>query len=255
MNDFNLSRSDSIDLKNNKYYFPMYVIGTYKKKKLELVNLFSAYTLEQMWIDTASRYENETSVSDALAISGYPSENVHYIGKISYSQQCSMTVECALNNTLSALHRSYIDCYLIHSPRYSDYCKTWNEMRKLGDKDLIKIIGVSNFGIDDLKKLYKETGEMPTVNQIVRTPETKAACEDLINFCQSRNIIVQEAMPFGGINNSTNISIELRKKILSNNFYRGIVSVVGTSSSKHLLQNLSVLEVLYDNYKKNNRDN
>lgn len=255
MKDFNFSRADNMNLKNNKYFFPMYVIGTYQKKEFELVDLFSAYTFEQMWVDTAYRYENEASVADALAISGYPTENVHFIGKISYSQQCSKTVECALNHTLSALRRSYIDCYLIHSPRYSDYCKTWNEMRKLRDKGLIKIIGVSNFGIDDLKKIYEETGEMPTVNQIVRTQETKAADEDLINFCQSRNIVVQEAMPFGGIDNSTNSSVELRKKILSNNFCRNIVSVVGTSSSKHLLQNLSVLEALYDNYEKNNRNN
>ena len=54
---------------------------------------------------------------------------------------------------------------MIHSPRYRRYCETWVEMQKLRDEGLVNTIGVSNFEIDDLERIYQKTGEYPAINQ------------------------------------------------------------------------------------------
>ena len=229
----------SITIGNSIY--PLVSIGTFGRTYEELLELFSCYPYNALWIDTAYRYENESIVADALENSGFPLQKVIFTGKICYSQQIGdKSVEEELLGTLRRLKIPKIDIYLIHSPRYEHYCETWIEMKKLRDKGLINIIGVSNFDVDDLEKLYQETGEYPSINQIAYClkDDRDLQKEALISFCKSKNIVIQVARPFGGPELAKILTEEERKKILQKNCENQVVSVLGTSSAKHMMQNL-----------------
>lgn len=231
-----------ISIENSIY--PLISIGTSGRSYEELVELFSCYNYGNLWIDTAYRYGNERIVAEALQDSGFPTQKIKYTGKICYSQQIGKkTVKEELIGTLDRLKIHKIDLYLIHSPRYRDYCETWIEMQKLRDEHLINTIGVSNFEIDDLNRIYQETGEYPAINQIVYCPsdDVDLKKEKLISFCKSRNIVVQAAMPFGGSEMAKLLTEQERKSILQQNFKNQIVSVFGTKSAKHMMQNLSYI--------------
>lgn len=224
--------------------YPLVSIGTYGRNYEELIELFSCYNYGDLWIDTAYRYGNESIVADALRDSGFPTQRIIYTGKICYSQQAGKkTVKEELIGTLGRLKIFKIDLYLIHSPRYREYCETWIEMQKLRDEGFINTIGVSNFNIVDLDRIYRETGEYPAINQIVYCPNNIADLqkEELIQFCKSRNIVVQLAMPFGGSAMAKLLTEQDRKRILQQNCKNQIVSVFGTKSAKHMMQNMSYI--------------
>lgn len=232
----------SISIRDSKY--PIVSIGTYGRSYEELFELFSCYNYGDLWIDTAYRYGNESIVADALKDSGFPSQKVIYTGKICYSQQVGgKTVKEELIGTLGRLRISKIDLYLIHSPRHRGYCETWIEMQRLRCDGFINTIGVSNFDIDDLKKIYQETGEYPAINQIVYGPNDSVDLqkENLISFCKSKNIAVQAVMPFGGSEMAKLLTEQDRRRILQKNCKNQIVSVFGTKSVKHMIQNLSYI--------------
>ena len=117
-------------------------------------------------------------------------------------------------------------------------------MQKLRDEGFINTIGVSNFEIDDIERIYQETGEYPAINQIVYCPNDNVDLqrEKLISFCKSRNIVVQAAMPFGGSEMAKLLTEQDRKRILQQNRKNQIVSVFGTKSAKHMTQNLSYIQ-------------
>ena len=232
----------SISIGNSIY--PLVCIGTYGRSYEELFELFSCYNYGDLWIDTAYRYGNESVVADALQDSRFPVNKIIYTGKICYSQQIEKkTVKEELIGTLSRLKISKIDVYLIHSPRYRKYCETWVEMQKLRDEGLVNTIGVSNFEIDDLERIYQKTGEYPAINQIVycQNNDVDLQKKDLISFCRLKNIVVQAAMPFGGSEMARLLTEQERKKILRQNCKNQIISVFGTKSAKHMTQNLSYI--------------
>ena len=116
-------------------------------------------------------------------------------------------------------------------------------MQKLRDEGLVNTIGVSNFEIDDLERIYQKTGEYPAINQIVYCQNTDVDLQkkDLISFCRLKNIVVQAAMPFGGSEMARLLTEQERKKILRQNCKNQIISVFGTKSAKHMTQNLSYI--------------
>lgn len=68
----------------------------------------------------------------------------------------SLTLAQGIQDSLSRLHISYLDLYLIHSPflpEGSSLKEIWQEMELCVDQGLVRSIGVSNFRISDLQEL------------------------------------------------------------------------------------------------------
>lgn len=76
-----------------------------------------------------------------------------------------------------------------------DYIDTYKAMEKLVEAGLVKGIGVSNFNIEQLKRLLKEVKIKPLHNQVECHPGLIQ--QDLIDFCKSQEIIVTAYCPLG----------------------------------------------------------
>lgn len=227
--------------------YPDFALGTYLRTEDEILELLKVYPYDKLMIDTVYRYNNEQAVSSAVIKSGYPQNQIVYIGKINTGQQESgNTVREEFEGTLHRLRIPKINIYMIHSSRSSKYCKTWIEMIKLQNEGLIDSIGVSNFGIAAIEKIYNQSGVYPEINQIVFPQNASERdmydVQKIIEYCQDKGISVQAAMPFGGSKRSNELSELQRLVILKQLRSQDLTCVFGTKNIQHLCQNISWIE-------------
>ena len=74
---------------------------------------------------------------------------------------------------------------------------TWNVMKEIFKKGKARSIGVSNFGIADLKALLPHAQDVPiSLNQVEAHPWFPN--QDLVNFCRGQGILITCFSPFAG---------------------------------------------------------
>ncbi|XP_065834828.1 aldo-keto reductase family 1 member B1-like [Oscarella lobularis] len=173
-------------------------------------------------IDCAERYGNQKEIGTALASmwkGGHKREDVFITSKLWNTRHDQP--EESVKRTLSDLQLDYLDMYLIHFPeafprgaKEEDIMsgkkqpasitikKTWEMMETLVDKGLVRAIGVSNFGIPDIKEVLG-CRIKPAVNQIEVHPYN--ASVELVKFCQDNGIVVQAYSSIGNVHFLDNV--------------------------------------------------
>jgi len=128
-------------------------------------------------IDTAAAYRNEKGVGAAIAAASVPREEVFVTTKLWNSQQGHDSALEAFDGSLGRLGFEYADLYLIHWPVPTEdrFVETWRAFERIRDEGRVRTIGVSNFRVDDLQRLERETETRPTVNQIELHPRHQQA--------------------------------------------------------------------------------
>jgi 2,5-diketo-D-gluconate reductase A len=128
-------------------------------------------------IDTAAAYRNERGVGAAIAASGVPREEVFVTTKLWNEQQGFDSALEAFGKSLGRLGLERVDLYLIHwpVPTRDLYVDTWRSFEKIQEEGRARTIGVSNFRAEDLDRLERETGTVPTVNQVELHPRFQQA--------------------------------------------------------------------------------
>ncbi|WP_282203013.1 aldo/keto reductase [Kitasatospora fiedleri] len=123
-------------------------------------------------IDTAVNYGNETGVGRGLARSGVPRPDVVVTTKLPGRHHGYRETLASFEESRRRLGLEYVDLYLIHwpLPRVDRYVDSWRAMIKLRDDGLVRSIGVSNFTAEHLERLHRETGVLPSVNQVELHP-------------------------------------------------------------------------------------
>jgi len=121
-------------------------------------------------LDTAQMYRNEKGVGEAVAASGLGRDEVFLTSKLNNGFHRPDDARRAFDETLTALGTDHVDLFLIHWPlptRYDgDYVSTWNTLIEFRADGRARSIGVSNFQVDHLDRLARETSVVPAVNQI-----------------------------------------------------------------------------------------
>jgi 2,5-diketo-D-gluconate reductase A len=122
--------------------------------------------------DTAAAYRNESGVGAALAASGLPREEYFVTTKLSNSQQDPQSTLAAFEASLDRLRLDHVDLYLIHwpGPAADRLVDTWRALEWIHGEEAARTIGVSNFSVDQLELLERETETRPTVNQVELHP-------------------------------------------------------------------------------------
>ncbi len=170
-------------------------------------------------IDTASRYENEKSVGQAIATCGVERSQLWITSK-AWPDECGYdNLLRAFDASLKRLNLEYLDLYLIHWPatekQYTEWRKrnadTWRALEKLYADGRVRAIGVSNFLEHHLQPLLDSCRVKPMVDQIEIHPGY--AQQPTVDFCQKNQIVVEAWSPFGrGIVFKNETLIQIAKK-------------------------------------------
>ncbi|SCT06911.1 aldo/keto reductase [Staphylococcus caeli] len=177
---------------------PQIGFGTYKLNGAHGVHaITNALNQGYRLLDTAYNYENEGTVGKAIANSHVTRDQVIVTSKLPGRYHDYDAAMVAIQESLYRLNVEYIDLYLIHwpNPRQGKYVEAWRAMIDAQKAGLIKSIGVCNFLPEHIETLEKETGVLPTVNQIELHPYFNQ--QDIIKFHQEKGIITQAWSPLG----------------------------------------------------------
>jgi 2,5-diketo-D-gluconate reductase A len=148
-------------------------------------------------IDTAAAYRNEKGVGAAIAASGLPREEVFVTTKLWNSSQGFDSALETFEKSLGRLGMDRVDLYLIHWPVPSQglFVETWKAFEEIHGEGRASTIGVSNFRIEDLERLERETETMPTVNQVELHPRFHQA--ELRAWHEAHGIATEAWSPLG----------------------------------------------------------
>ena len=155
------------------------------------------------YFDTASFYQTETYVAQALRDSGVSRSEVFLASKMWKDEMGYAQTKAAFQRTLERLETDYLDLYLIHWPRpdagYGDWKQldmdTWRAMEELYEAGKIRAIGLSNFLPQHIENLLQNGKIAPMVNQIEFHPGHTQ--EATVRYCQAHGIQVQAWSPMG----------------------------------------------------------
>jgi diketogulonate reductase-like aldo/keto reductase len=148
-------------------------------------------------VDTAANYRNERGVGRALAAAGVPREEIVVTTKLPGRHHGYEETLASFEESRARLGVDYVDLYLIHwpLPRVDRYVDSWKAMIKLREEGLVRSIGVSNFTVEHIERLEKETGVLPSVNQIELHPLLPQ--EELRAFHERKGVRTESWSPLG----------------------------------------------------------
>lgn len=179
---------------NNGVEMPMEGFGVFQipEDRCEQV-VKDAIDLGYRLIDTASSYQNEKAVGQAIAGCGVPREELFITTKAYIQQMGYEKTKQAFQESLDNLGLQYLDLYLIHMP-FGDYYGSWRALEELYREGKVRAIGVCNFLPDRLLDLYYNAEITPQIDQIERHPHYQRK-EDL-EIMDELNVQPQAWAPF-----------------------------------------------------------
>ena len=180
---------------NNGIEMPLLGLGVFQIADLDeceqtvLTAIKSGYRL----VDTASFYQNESAVGNAIRKSGVPREELFVTTKLWVQDTGYEKTKTAFERSLKELQLEYLDLYLIHQAM-GDYYGSWRAMEELYKEGKIRAIGISNFFPDRVVDLVAHNEIVPAVNQIEVNPVYQRATEQ--ELLQKNGILTQSWASF-----------------------------------------------------------
>ena len=140
-------------------------------------------------IDTAEVYGTEDVVGEAIRDLR---EQVFLATKVAGQHLRHDEVLRAAEASLHRLHTERIDLYQIHWPNASvPIQETMRAMEALVDRGLVRFIGVSNFGLAELRAAQAAMRNYPIVaNQVIYSLHRRHIEADLLPYCEANEITI-----------------------------------------------------------------
>ncbi|KAL4707946.1 hypothetical protein ACJJTC_013737 [Scirpophaga incertulas] len=228
-------------------------------------------------IDTAHVYRVEPEIgaviNKKIKEGVVTREDMFVVTKVWQHCHRKADVEASVRGSLRRLNLDYVDLVLMHWPmsisvngvdEKIDYLETWSGFEAVLEKGLVKSIGVSNFNIDQLKRLLANCKVPPVCLQV--EINVNLMQKELVALCNANNIAVVAYSPFGtmvpGKNypqspepklNNVNM-MEIAKKhnktvtqvVLRYLYQNDIVSLPKTITKTRVLENASIFDFNLD---------
>ena len=183
---------------NNGVEIPQLGFGVFLVRPDETVGaVTSALKIGYRLIDTAQMYQNEKEVGIAIARSGLQRSEVFLTSKLGNNKLGFDAALFGIDETLAALEIEQIDLFLIHWPLATvrDFVGTWEALERIYVEGRARAIGVSNFDVGHLQRLFDEAEIVPAVNQIEAHPYLTQ--EALLAFDAEHGIATEAWSPLG----------------------------------------------------------
>lgn len=162
---------------NDGTEMPQLGLGTYKLRGEECVRVVrEAIELGYRHIDTASVYENEEEVgqaiADAIAAGDVSREELFVTTKVWNDCHGAEKASASFQDSLGRLGLEYIDLFLVHwpCPQQNHYIETFEAIAKIQGLGSVQSIGVANFYEEVLREVVEKTGITPVLNQVELHP-------------------------------------------------------------------------------------
>jgi diketogulonate reductase-like aldo/keto reductase len=142
-----------------------------------------------LFIDTAESYGTEPAVADAIA---GRRERIFLATKVSPNHFRRADVIRAADSSLQRLRTDHVDLYQLHEPNEQiPIEETLGTMEELVDAGKVRFIGVSNFSVAQMQRAQRAMRKYLIVsNQVRFNLIDRTICENLLPYCQSKNITV-----------------------------------------------------------------
>lgn len=192
-----MSIQTSVTTLANGVKMPWLGLGVYQAEKGEEVKnaVLTAVQAGYRSIDTASFYDNEESVGEAIQESGVPRDELFITTKLWNNEHGFDEALEAFERSRKKLGVDVVDLYLIHWPVPGKFKETWGALEKLYKDGKVRAIGVSNFTDQHLEELLKTAEITPMVNQVEFHP--RLFQKALLEYCQSHDIQLEGWRPLG----------------------------------------------------------
>ena len=241
----------SIRLKNG-VKIPVLGLGTWRLSGEETIEIVKkALKMGYKHIDTAERYGNEAEIG--IAIEKFDRDKLFLTSKVWYDHLHYQDILSACKDSLKKLRTDYLDLYLVHWPNpFIDMKETFQALKELYSKGMIKWVGVSNFTMRHLKKALPicESLSLPIIiNQVEFHPFLYQG--DLLNFCRKNHILLTAYRPIAkGLVNENSIIRQIAEKYqktpaqvtLKWFIQQEIIAIPKASSEEHLRENIDIFD-------------
>lgn len=174
---------------------PRFGLGVYKMTDKEAATeaMMTAVEAGYKAIDTATIYDNEVEVGEAVRNSSVKREDLFITSKVWNTDQGYDETLRAFEASLKRLGFDYLDLYLTHWAIEGKYVDTYRAIQRLYDEKLVRSIGVSNHQQHHLEKILATANTKPMVNQIELHPQLTQ--KPLREYCAANDIAITSWSP------------------------------------------------------------
>jgi len=203
---------------NSGHSIPQLGLGTWLSKPGEVGEAVKmALEIGYRHIDCAMSYGNQEEIgnvfSSAFGGGKIKREDVFITSKIWNTFHTYEKATAAIDIMLKELQISYLDLCLIHWPQgylednglfpkdangkiinaNTDYLDTWKAMENAVEAGKVRSIGVSNFNVKQIQRIFEHGTIKPAVLQIEAHPYFSQ--NNLLQFCKKHGVIVTAFSP------------------------------------------------------------
>ena len=251
---------------NNGVKIPKMALGVWMIPDEEVSDAVkAALNLGIRHIDTAQAYENERGVGQGVRESGIPREEIFVTSKVAAENKTYESALASIDETLKKTGLDYLDMMIIHSPQpwvdvnqsdnryFEENVEVWRAMEDALKAGKLRAIGVSNFQKEDIDNILAHCTVKPMVNQVLSHITNTPI--DLIEYCQSKGIIMEAYSPvahgvalrnekIGKIAKKYGVSIP--QLCIRYDWQLGMIVLPKTANPDHMKQNIDIDFVISD---------
>ena len=145
-------------------------------------------------IDTATAYDNEAAVGQALRDSDVPREQIHLTTKVWWDRLEPKAMRQSLEDSLRALGTEQVDLFHIHWPGQDwDLGRSIDTLVALRDEGKARHIGVANFPLGLLRQVVETLGAPLSAIQVEY--HVLLSQQPLLDYARSRDLLLTAYTP------------------------------------------------------------